>query len=99
MNQTDQKIIETSLDQLKSVHANMGNLWDAETMATFYYSVLSGTIARNGADVARAVSGMLTELFDSASKSHANLGSLTNGFPNSGQAASDSASSRQSLPE
>jgi hypothetical protein len=89
MDQTDQKIIDTSLDQLKGVHANMGRLWDAETMATFYYSVLSGTIARNGPDVAKALSDMLTELFDSATKAHASLGNLTNGFPGSGSATSD----------
>jgi len=82
MDKTEQKIIDTTLEQLRSVHANMGSLWDAETMATFYYSVLSGTIARNGPDVARALADMLTEVFDSASKSHANLGSLTNGFTN-----------------
>ena len=96
MTDSDQKIIDTSLEQLKSVHANMGNLWDAETMATFYYSLLSGTIARNGPDVARAVTAMLSELFDSASKSHANLGNLTNGFPNSGSATSDDSSAMRS---
>jgi|SRR6476469_7672701 len=92
MDKTDQKIIDTTLDQLKAVHGNMGRLWDAETMATFYYSVLSGTIARNGPEVAKAIADMLSEVFDNAAKSHANLGSLTNGFPNSGQARSDESS-------
>jgi hypothetical protein len=93
MKTTDQKIIDTTLEQLQAVHANMGRLWDAETMATFYYSVLSGTIARNGPAVANAVANMLTEVFDNAAKSHASLGSLTNGFPSSGQAKSDDESS------
>jgi hypothetical protein len=99
MNQTDQKIIDTSLDQLKAVHDNMGRLWDAETMAAFYYSVLSGTVARNGPEVAQAVTAMLTELFDSAAKSHASLGKLTNGFPGSGKATSDEGSAMTSRPQ
>ena len=93
MDKTDQKIIDTTLDQLRGVHENMGRLWDAETMASFYYNVLSGTIARNGPDVAQAIARMLTEVFDNATKSHANLGGLTNGFPNSGKARSDEDSS------
>jgi hypothetical protein len=94
MKSTDQKIIDTTLDQLKAVHANMGRLWDAETMATFYYSVLSGTIARNGPEVAHAVGVMLTEVFDSAARSNANLGSLTRGFPSKGPAPADDAAAK-----
>lgn len=96
MNQTDQKIIDTTLDQLKSVHANMGRLWDAETMATFYYNVISGTIARNGPEVAKPLADMLTQVFDSTAKSNASLGGLTNGFPHSGKAKSDNDSAMTS---
>jgi hypothetical protein len=98
MNPTDQKTIDVTLEQLRSVHANMGRLWDADTMATFYYSVLSGCVARNGPDVARAVSTMLNEVFDNAAKTHASLGSLTNGLPHSGQAQSDPDSAMQPGP-
>ncbi|MBD2768419.1 hypothetical protein IC235_10995 [Hymenobacter sp. BT664] len=93
MTHSDQQTIDTTLNQLRAVHANMGNLWDAETMATFYYSVLSGTVARNGPEVAKAISSMTAEVFDNASKSHANLGSLTNGLPHRGPASSDESSS------
>jgi hypothetical protein len=96
MDKTEQKIIDTSLAQLKSVHENMGRLWDAETMATFYYRVVSGTIARNGPEVAQALSSMLSEVFDSAAKANASLGGLTNGFPNSGKATSDEDSAMKS---
>ena len=93
MTHSDQQTIDTTLNQLRAVHANMGNLWSAETMATFYYSVLSGTVARNGPEVAKAIGNMVTEVFDNASKSNANLGSLTNGLPHSGRAQSDESSS------
>jgi hypothetical protein len=92
MNHSDRQTIDTTLHQLRTVHANLGNLWDADTMATFYYSVLSGTVARNGPEVAQAIGDMVRELFDNATKAHANLGSLTNGLPGSGSARSDAGS-------
>ncbi len=95
MTKTDQKTIDTALQQLQKVHANMGKLWDADTMASFYYNVLSGTMARNGPEVATALAAMLTEVFASATKANANLGHLTNGFPNSGTATSDAGSAMQ----
>jgi hypothetical protein len=76
MNATDQTIIDTSLEQLRSVHENMGQLWDADTIIAFYYRVLSSTIARNGPDVAKAITDMLSQNFDNTTKAHAALGML-----------------------
>ena len=84
MTSEEQKIIDTSLEQVKSLHANIGNMWDGDTRAAFYYSVLSGTIARNGADVAQAITAMLTEVYGNTAKSHVDLGKLANGFANGG---------------
>jgi hypothetical protein len=95
MTHSDQQTIDTTLDQLRAVHANMGSLWDADTMATFYYSVLSGTVARNGPEVAKAIGDMVSELFDNAAKAHANLGSLTKGLSSGGPAPSGEGSARQ----
>jgi hypothetical protein len=55
----------------------MGQLWDADTIIAFYYRVLSGTIARNGPEVAKAITDMLTQNFDNTTKAHANLSGLT----------------------
>ncbi|TGE28524.1 hypothetical protein [Hymenobacter metallicola] len=76
MEATDRKIVDTSLDQLRSLHQNIGKLWPADTLAAFYYEVLSGTIARHGPEVAQAISAILSEKFDNASKAHASLGQL-----------------------
>jgi hypothetical protein len=81
MTKTEQKIIDTSLDQLRGVHENMGRLWDADTISNFYYQVLTGTIARHGPEVAQAVTHMLSEKFDNLTKAHANLGRLAGGSP------------------
>ncbi|WP_046242549.1 hypothetical protein [Hymenobacter terrenus] len=91
MTHSDQQTIDITLNQLRAVHTNMGSLWDADTMATFYYSVLSGTVARNGPEVAQAIGNMISEVFDNAARAHANLGSLTNGLPpnESGRTHSD----------
>jgi hypothetical protein len=77
MTNTEQKLNDTSLEQLRSVHENMGRLWDADTTISFYYQVLSGTVARNGPEVAKAITDMLSEKFDNLTKAHANLGGLT----------------------
>ena len=68
-------------------------------MAAFYYRVLSGSVARNGPEVARAISAMLTEVFDSSTKAHASLGNLTNGLPGSGTATSDASSAMTQPPK
>ena len=82
MTAEEQKIIDTSLEQARSLHANISNMWDADTRSAFYYSVLSGTIARNGPEVAQALTAMLTEVYGNTARSHADLGKLANGFAN-----------------
>jgi hypothetical protein len=82
MTPEEQKIIDTSLDQVRTLHTNISNMWDGDTRATFYYSVLSGTIARNGPEVAQAITAMLTEIYSNTAKSHVDLGKLANGFAN-----------------
>ncbi|UOQ51780.1 hypothetical protein [Hymenobacter cellulosivorans] len=76
MDATDRKIIDTSLEQLRTLHQNIGQLWPADTLAAFYYEVLSGTIARHGPEVAQAISAILSEKFDNATKAHASLGQI-----------------------
>ncbi|MCB2377071.1 hypothetical protein LGH70_05730 [Hymenobacter sp. BT635] len=76
MDATDRNIIDTSLDQLRSLHQNIGQLWPADTLAAFYYEVLTGSIARNGPEVAQAISAILSEKFDNATKAHASLGQI-----------------------
>lgn len=82
MTQTDQKIIDASIAQVRSLHENISKMWDADTRAMFYYSVVAGAIARNGPEVAQALTTMLTEVFANTAKSHADLGKLANGFAN-----------------
>ncbi|MCC2544820.1 hypothetical protein LJY25_00050 [Hymenobacter sp. BT175] len=74
MTETERKNIDTSLEQVRKLHANISQLWDAETTANFYYQVLSGTIARNGPDVAKAITEMLNEQFDNTRRAHSDLG-------------------------
>lgn len=76
MEAPDRKIVATSLDQLRTLHENIGKLWPADTLAAFYYEVLSGTIARHGPEVAQAISSILSEKFDNATQAHASLGQL-----------------------
>lgn len=80
MTAEEQKIIDTSLDQARSLHANISQMWDGDTSAAFYYSVLSGAIARNGPEVAQAITAMLTEVYANTARSHTDLGKLSNGF-------------------
>lgn len=82
MTEEEQKIIDTSLDQARSLHENIRQMWDGDTMATFYYGVISGTIARSGPEVAKALTAMLTEVYANTAKSHVDLGKLANGFAN-----------------
>lgn len=82
MTETDQKIINASLDQARKLHDNLRNMWDGDTLASFYYSVVSGTIARSGPEVAQALTAMLTEVYTNTAKSHVDLGKLANGFAN-----------------
>ncbi|MDO7851803.1 hypothetical protein [Hymenobacter convexus] len=82
MNESEQKIIDTSLDQARTLHENIRQMWDGDTLATFYYGVISGTIARNGPEVAKALSAMLAEVYANTTKSHVDLGKLANGFAN-----------------
>ncbi|PJJ60506.1 hypothetical protein CLV45_1935 [Hymenobacter chitinivorans DSM 11115] len=85
MDATDRKIIDTSLEQLRTLHQNISPLWPADTLAAFYYEVLSGSMARYGPEVAQAISAILSEKFDNASKAHASLGQLgMNGQADSG---------------
>lgn len=85
MDATDRKIIDTSLEQLRTLHQNIGQLWPADTLAAFYYEVLSGSIARHGPEVAQAISAILSEKFDNATKAHASLGHIgMNGPADSG---------------
>jgi hypothetical protein len=90
MTPEEQKIINTSLEQARTLHDNLRGMWDGDTLATFYYSVISGTIARNGPDVAKALSVMLTEIYTNTAKSHTDLGKLTNGFSGNSTQPSDS---------
>jgi hypothetical protein len=80
MTEADQKIINTSLDQVRTLHENISGMWDGDAVASFYYNVLSGTIARNGAEVAHALTAMLTEIYANTAKAHVDLGKLSNGF-------------------
>ena len=82
MTAEEQKIINTSLDQVRALHENISSMWDSSTQATFYYSVLAGAIARNGPDVAQALTTMLTEVYANTAKSHVDLGKLASGFAN-----------------
>ncbi|MBF9220357.1 hypothetical protein [Hymenobacter ruricola] len=82
MTPEEQKIIDASLDQARRLHDNLRGIWDGDTLATFYYSVISGTIARNGPEVAKALGAMLTEVYTNTAKSHVDLGKLANGFAN-----------------
>jgi hypothetical protein len=80
MTPEEQKIIDASLNQAATLHDNLRNMWDGDAMATFYYSVISGTIARSGPEVAQALTAMLTEVYTNTAKSHVDLGRLANGF-------------------
>ena len=80
MTESDQKIVTASLDQARILHDNLRGMWDGDTLATFYYSVISGTIARNGPEVAKALAAMLTELYANTARAHVDLGKLANGF-------------------
>jgi len=82
MTEEEQKIIDTSLGQARTLHDNLRGMWDGDTLASFYYGVISGTIARNGPEVAKALSAMLTEVYANTAKSHVDLGKLANGFAN-----------------
>jgi hypothetical protein len=77
MTPEEQKIINTTLDQARTLHTNLQGMWDGDALATFYYSVISGTIARNGPEVAKALSDMLTEIYANTAKSHQDLGRLS----------------------
>ncbi|MBD2721269.1 hypothetical protein [Hymenobacter armeniacus] len=80
MTETDQKIIDTSLEQARALHDNLRGMWDGDALAAFYYRVISGTMARSGPEVAKALSGMLTEVYTNTARSHIDLGKLANGF-------------------
>ena len=80
MTAEEQKTIDTSLEQMRTLHQNISTMWDSDTRATFYYSVLSGAVARNGAAVAQALTAMLTEVYTNTARSHVDLGKLANGF-------------------
>ena len=82
MTTEEQKIIDTSLEQARKLHDNMRQMWDGDTLASFYYGVISGAIARSGPDVAKALTAMLTEVYANTAKSHVDLGKLANGFAN-----------------
>ena len=81
MTTEEQKIIDTSLEQMRTLHQNISTMWDSDAQAAFYYSVLSGTVARNGVEVAQALTAMLTEVYTNTARSHVDLGKLANGFP------------------
>ena len=81
MSKADQKSIDSSLAQLQSLHKNLGSMWEGDAMASFYYSVLSGTVARNSPEVAQAIMAMLTEVYENTARAHTDLGKLTQGFP------------------
>jgi hypothetical protein len=80
MTEADQKIIDASLAHVRTLHTNMRSMWDGDTLTSFYYNVISGTIARNNPDVARALMAMLSEVYENTAKSHVELGKLTTGF-------------------
>jgi hypothetical protein len=80
MTEADQKLIDASLEHVRVLHNNMSSMWDADAIAAFYYSVVTGLIARNGSEVARPVMDMLSEVYENTAKSHINLGRLTTGF-------------------
>ena len=81
MSKADQKSIDSSLAQLQSLHKNLGSMWEGDALASFYYSVLSGTVARNSPEVAQAIMAMLTEVYENTARAHTDLGKLTQGFP------------------
>ena len=80
MTEADQKIIDASLAHVRTLHTNMSSMWDGDTLASFYYNVISGTMARNNPDVARALMAMLSEVYENTAKSRVELGKLTLGF-------------------
>ena len=80
MTPSEQKIIDDSLEHVRNLHKNISSMWDSDTLSTFYYSVISGTIARSGPEVAQALMATLTEVYGSTAKSHVELGQLTKGF-------------------
>ncbi|GAB3308365.1 hypothetical protein ACFQT0_16740 [Hymenobacter humi] len=80
MTEADQKIIDASLAHVRTLHTNMSSMWDGDTLASFYYNVISGTMARNNPDVARALMAMLSEVYENTAKSRVELGKLTAGF-------------------
>lgn len=81
MNAVDQKLIDASLEHVRVLHKNISSMWDGDALATFYYSVIAGAIARNGPEVAQALTATLTEVYANTAKSHVDLGKLTSGFP------------------
>ncbi|UOQ96004.1 hypothetical protein MUN81_12095 [Hymenobacter sp. 5317J-9] len=85
MTESDQKIIDTSLEQARALHDNLRGMWDGDALATFYYGVISGTMARGGPEVAKALSAMLIEVYTNTARSHVDLGKLANGFAGSAQ--------------
>lgn len=80
MSASEHKSIDSSLAQLQNLHHNMSSMWDGDALAAFYYSVISGTVARNSPEVAQAIMGMMTEVYENTARSHTNLGKLTQGF-------------------
>ncbi|WP_426059220.1 hypothetical protein [Hymenobacter sp. B1770] len=80
MTEADQKFINSSLEHVRTLHTNISNMWDADAIAAFYYSVLTGTIARNGPEVSRPLLDMLAEVYENTAKSHVDLGRLTTGL-------------------
>ncbi|SFP88509.1 hypothetical protein [Hymenobacter arizonensis] len=80
MNEDDQKFIDSTLERVRSLHNNISNMWDAEAVAAFYYSVLTSTIARNGPEVSRPLLDVLAQVYESTAKSHVDLGRLTTGL-------------------
>ena len=81
MTHSEHKIIDDSLEQVRALHKNISSMWDSDTLSAFYYSVISGAIARSGPEVAQALVATLTEVYSSTAKSHVELGQLTKGLP------------------
>ncbi|MBF9238919.1 hypothetical protein I2I05_16060 [Hymenobacter sp. BT683] len=91
MTEADQKLIDSTLGQMRALHTNMGTMWDGDAIAAFYYNVLTGAIARNGPELARPLMEILTEVYENTAKSHVDLGRLTTGLSSPNVApASDS---------
>lgn len=88
MNHSDQKTIDQALEHVRTLHANMSSMWDCDTLSAFYHSVIAGTIARSGPEVAQALMTTLTEVYTSTAKSHVELGQLTKGLGSSRTPAS-----------